>query len=373
MLDFQVFQCSSETCGHFYHPRCVAKLLHPINESAADQIQKKIFAGESFMCPVHKCIRCKEIENDDVVELQFAVCRRCPKVYHTGCLPGDISSESSVDKGILQRAWKGLLQKNRILIYCTKHKIDECTLAPVGDYIVFPDVQEKKKASSTDLRSSQGKIVAKKNGFASRRKPERNPVNKLDVVKKPCAKTNAKQDSPIAETNICLKKKSLNGVPDKGMQFGKSKQQGSSRNKYKRSMTHIPATKNSSSSTAIVEGEMEMRRVDITKEKSSVKTVEAVERCLKGALMQAYYSDNIVDKLIPLAQVEGSDKAIENAIRNVKDHSVSYPKVDYESEIFDDVTNSKAIENTIRNVEDHSVSDPKVDYESEIFDIMKSK
>ncbi|PIA38300.1 hypothetical protein AQUCO_02800170v1 [Aquilegia coerulea] len=416
----EVFPCSSETCGHFYHPRCVAKLLHPISESAADQIQKKIFAGESFTCPVHKCMHCKEIENDEVDELQFAICRRCPKVYHKGCLPGDISFETSVDKGIFQRAWKGLLPKNRILIYCMKHKIDKYNLAPVGDYIIFPDVQDKKKAFSPDLRSSEGERVAKKIGIASRSKPKRNPVSKPEVVKKPCAlnhqkfnKTNAKQDSRVFDSrkksqitdnsrfhsrdsvncasvkgdkcsaidetdiylkDIYLKKKSLNKVPNKGLQLVKSKQQGSYGSESNRSMTHILATKNSSSSTVPLEDEMEMRKVDRKKEKSSFKTVEVVERSHEEALTQVYYSDNIVDNPVPPEQLEGSDKDVENTMQNVEDHSFSATKADYESGIFDNVTKSKAVENTIQNVEDHSVSDPKAEYKSEIFDnVTKAK
>ena len=50
-------------------------------------LQKKIAAGESFTCPIHKCIVCKQVENKMDSDLQFAVCRRCPKSYHRKCLP----------------------------------------------------------------------------------------------------------------------------------------------------------------------------------------------------------------------------------------------------------------------------------------------
>lgn len=86
-LKFQVFPCVSATCGYFYHPECVAKLLHPGNEADAEEDQKKIAAGESFTCPVHKCLVCKKGENKEVEDLQFAICRRCPKAYHRKCMP----------------------------------------------------------------------------------------------------------------------------------------------------------------------------------------------------------------------------------------------------------------------------------------------
>lgn len=84
---FQVYSCVSATCGHFYHPACVARLLHPGNEAKAEEHRKRIAAGEPFTCPIHKCVICKQGENKDLEEMQFAMCRRCPKAYHRKCLP----------------------------------------------------------------------------------------------------------------------------------------------------------------------------------------------------------------------------------------------------------------------------------------------
>lgn len=84
---FQVFSCVSGTCGHFYHPECVAKKLHPEDEVQAKVLQTEIAAGESFTCPLHKCYLCKQLEVKKDHELQFAICRRCPKAYHRKCLP----------------------------------------------------------------------------------------------------------------------------------------------------------------------------------------------------------------------------------------------------------------------------------------------
>lgn len=86
-VTFKVFACASGSCGHFYHPECVAKLLHPANKNQAEMLQDKIAAGESFTCPAHKCFDCKRGENRRKHEMQFAICRRCPKAYHRKCLP----------------------------------------------------------------------------------------------------------------------------------------------------------------------------------------------------------------------------------------------------------------------------------------------
>ncbi|PHT35384.1 Protein ENHANCED DOWNY MILDEW 2 [Capsicum baccatum] len=83
----EVFRCVNATCGHFYHPDCVARLLHPDAQSKADELKKKIAAGESFACPLHHCCVCKQREDKDNHELQFAMCRRCPTSYHRKCLP----------------------------------------------------------------------------------------------------------------------------------------------------------------------------------------------------------------------------------------------------------------------------------------------
>ncbi|XP_073039481.1 protein ENHANCED DOWNY MILDEW 2-like isoform X2 [Primulina eburnea] len=136
----EVFRCVNGACGHFYHPHCVAKLLHPGDEAAAEEHRKKIAEGKQFACPRHICDRCKELEVSAVDDLRFAICRRCPRSYHRKCLPRKIVFEKDVDlsKGIVQRAWEGLIPNNRILIYCLKHDIDLKTSTPVRNHIKFP-------------------------------------------------------------------------------------------------------------------------------------------------------------------------------------------------------------------------------------------
>ncbi|XP_071730805.1 protein ENHANCED DOWNY MILDEW 2-like [Rutidosis leptorrhynchoides] len=139
----EVFPCASANCRHFYHPGCVSKLLYPSDETQANKLITEITAGESFTCPVHKCHRCGQGEHKDVHELQFAVCRRCPKSYHRKCLPRRIAFYPSGDGSIEQRAWDGLLP-NRILIYCMKHEIIPGVWTPRRDHLRFPCVVRRR-------------------------------------------------------------------------------------------------------------------------------------------------------------------------------------------------------------------------------------
>ncbi|KAJ0813452.1 putative P-type ATPase, A domain superfamily [Helianthus annuus] len=41
----EVFRCSSATCGHFYHPKCVAKQLQKNDKTERQKLQEKIAAG----------------------------------------------------------------------------------------------------------------------------------------------------------------------------------------------------------------------------------------------------------------------------------------------------------------------------------------
>lgn len=83
----QVFQCERDDCAHFYHPKCIAQLLYPNSEDATLFEAEVAAAREKFTCPMHECIVCKDVENKNDKSMQFAVCRRCPTVYHRKCLP----------------------------------------------------------------------------------------------------------------------------------------------------------------------------------------------------------------------------------------------------------------------------------------------
>ncbi|WVZ64093.1 hypothetical protein U9M48_013662 [Paspalum notatum var. saurae] len=134
----KVFLCNNATCGHFYHPKCVAHKLHPNSRNEASELEKKITEGFSFTCPIHWCFHCKGLEDRTKEPLQFAVCRRCPKSYHRKCLPREISFEDT-EEDFITRAWE--LSK-RILIYCLDHEIDSDIETPVRNHIKFPKIEK---------------------------------------------------------------------------------------------------------------------------------------------------------------------------------------------------------------------------------------
>lgn len=98
-----MFQCNKESCGHFYHPKCIAVLLEPEDTDGACKLEEMIADGMSFTCPVHWCFKCAKMEDRTQSEFQFAVCRRCPRSYHTECLPRccAVSSLATFDLFIL--------------------------------------------------------------------------------------------------------------------------------------------------------------------------------------------------------------------------------------------------------------------------------
>lgn len=83
----KVFPCSASNCGHFYHPKCVARLLCADDQIKAEELQAKIAARDYFACPLHICKVCNMSEDKNQLALHFAVCRRCPTAYHRKCLP----------------------------------------------------------------------------------------------------------------------------------------------------------------------------------------------------------------------------------------------------------------------------------------------
>ncbi|CAL5323732.1 unnamed protein product [Camellia sinensis] len=149
----EVFPCVSATCGCFYHPHCVAKLLHHGSAAEAEELQKKIDAEESFTCPIHKCSVCKLGENKMDPDLQFATCRK-------------IAFEDDEDQGIVQRAWE-------------EHLINDEFCTPDRNHIKFPnDGQQKKKQTSQQL-SSKVKVLQKERSLASQDAPRKRTLEKV--------------------------------------------------------------------------------------------------------------------------------------------------------------------------------------------------
>ncbi|GFP87506.1 phd finger-containing protein ddb_g0268158 [Phtheirospermum japonicum] len=151
----EVFCCANGACGFFYHPPCVAKLLHPGDNKAAEEHQQKIAAGEQFACPIHRCHACKELEVRSIKELQFAF-------RFLDLFDREIASEEDSDPehGIVQRAWEDLLPK-RVLIYCLDHEIDREIFTPARDHIKFPGPQREKKNNVESSKKNKVPLLGK--------------------------------------------------------------------------------------------------------------------------------------------------------------------------------------------------------------------
>ncbi|KAL1072648.1 hypothetical protein V6Z11_D11G167300 [Gossypium hirsutum] len=237
--DQEVFPCVSATCGHFYHPKCVAKLLHTDNEAEAKKLRDKIAAGDSFTCPAHKCFACKQSEDAQVHDLQFALCRRCPKAYHRKCLPKSICFQHDKYTNSFRRAWEDLLPYNRILIYCMEHKIVKELESPSRNHLIFPDLGVKEKKRKLEL-SYRGKNLASKQSdvsevFATSRNVLKKPklVQKAyrdthaggssERTKKPCSR---QEFSPLKDPNTCVTSRKFlkqNARPDFDRSLSKEK------------------------------------------------------------------------------------------------------------------------------------------------------
>uniref|UniRef100_A0A453M2C8 Zinc finger PHD-type domain-containing protein n=1 Tax=Aegilops tauschii subsp. strangulata TaxID=200361 RepID=A0A453M2C8_AEGTS len=133
----KVFQCYKASCGHFYHPSCIAKLLEPDDTDGACELERRIAAGMSFTCPAHWCSECRTMEDSTQPELWLAACRRCPVSYHKICFPRSISFERK--RGTSVRAWH---LGDRIIIYCGSHKLEAELGAPSRDHIKLPSSTE---------------------------------------------------------------------------------------------------------------------------------------------------------------------------------------------------------------------------------------
>ncbi|KAA8523606.1 hypothetical protein F0562_010029 [Nyssa sinensis] len=345
----EVFSCVSATCGRFYHPHCVAKLLHRESQTEAEELQKNIAAGESFTCPVHKCHVCKQGENKMDPELQFAICRRCPKSYHRKCLPRKIAFDDQEDEGIIQRAWDGLLP-NRILIYCLKHAIDDDLRTPIRNHIKFPKIGAEKKKGASDLPSSGEKVVQRKRSLASEDFFGKRTAGKAlkgfeklpSVIKEGNSPKNIEKRSSGPVLSKKQKVVDMSGKPLKKTAFMKaskatanesrpslgeslfaryselvkSRKEGKPDDEHKKTPTVKPAMKEMTSSLAL-DADNKRRIKALMKDASaSIKLEDIIEKH-KVPTTHAYSSKNVVDKTITLGKVEGSIEAVRAALEKL--------------------------------------------------------
>ncbi|XP_068634166.1 protein ENHANCED DOWNY MILDEW 2-like isoform X2 [Aristolochia californica] len=344
----EVFPCVSATCGYFYHPECVSKLLHPGNETEIEDLKNKIASGDSFTCPVHKCCICKHGENKDVKDLQFAICRRCPKAYHRKCLPRKISFEDSEDDDSDVRAWDDLIP-NRILIYCLKHAIDPELGTPVREHIIFPGVSQKKKATV----SSKMKVLAKKKkespcedyleqksvirsskaieNVSSAVKSERRFLEESfrkpkisgsfkEIVKGGSVKlfqSKASLSSKVEPNKAMKAVESATVELDKGLALAKSGMKGSPNSEAVNASSIASVKKKPSVLAPVVDEQLKEKILGIMK-KSSFLTLAGIHDKHKKPSAQ-YHSSRNVDKTITQGKVECSVEAIRIALKKLEE------------------------------------------------------
>ncbi|GLT50941.1 hypothetical protein SLA2020_243960 [Shorea laevis] len=363
----EVFRCANATCGRFYHPHCVAKLLYCGDEVAAEEQAKRIVAGEGFSCPVHKCCVCGLAEKKKDTEMQFAVCRRCPRSYHRKCLPREIVFENDIkedfEEGITTkvRAWEGLLH-HHILIYCLDHEISELG-TPARDHIKFPvteerkiSLEEKKKTHASALPVSTEKFKLKKNGKgledSIRGKSAMKEAKQFSYAVKEGQKTKNSEKfvsgwnflRKVKETGVSRKslKESIkpvsmeveSSVPDKSEPslgdrlfaymiqnpdlVQTQKQDKSNTDLNNIAVVKSTTTKKISNEVPSLDADSERRIRTIMKEVASSVTLDGIIEKFKGPTTHAYSSKSAVDKTITVGKIEGSVEAVRTALQKLE-------------------------------------------------------
>ncbi|PPD67415.1 hypothetical protein GOBAR_DD35708 [Gossypium barbadense] len=325
--DQEVFPCVSATCGHFYHPKCVAKLLHTDNEAEAKKLRDKIAAGDSFTCPAHKCFACKQSEDAQVHDLQFALCRRCPKAYHRKCLPKSICFQHDKYTNSFRRAWEDLLPYNRILIYCMEHKIVKELETPSRNHLIFPDLGVKEKKRKLEL-SYRGKNLASKQSDVSEVFVDN------ERTKKPCSR---QEFSPLKDPNTCVTSRKFlkqNARPDFDRSLSKEKTKltqtkGNLKVNLQSNQTGFKS-KNTNQNMQAEKGESIRPLIDAQIEKGNsisvlIKEVDSsfnAEEFMKNQQQisgtSAYSFQSAGDKSITLGRVEASVKAVRAALEKLE-------------------------------------------------------
>ncbi|XVF71804.1 hypothetical protein PTKIN_Ptkin12aG0068600 [Pterospermum kingtungense] len=355
----EVFPCVSATCGQFYHPKCVAKLLHADNEAEARKLREKIAAGDSFTCPLHKCFVCKQSEDAEVHDLQFALCRRCPKAYHRKCLPKNICFEYNLFKNSIQRAWEGLLPYNRILIYCMDHKVIRELGTPSRDHLIFPDLEVKENKLKVVLPSYRAKNLASKRSEVSEDSAiARNLLKKPKLVQKAYGDIPAGASSKITDKHCSrqefspLKKPhasifgrkfiKLGARPDVDRSLTRGKDNLTQREgnlkvklkfratmsnqsnepgfKTKNTNQNMPLMKKVESKRLLIDAEIEKGILALMKDVDSLFNAEEFMKSQPeiSSANACSFRRSVVDKTITLGRVEASVKAVRTALEKLE-------------------------------------------------------
>ncbi|KAL0306310.1 UNVERIFIED_CONTAM: protein ENHANCED DOWNY MILDEW 2, partial [Sesamum radiatum] len=308
----EVFCCVNGACGHFYHPRCVAKLLHPGNRAAAEDHERRIAAGEQFACPAHKCYVCNELEVRSNLELQFAVCRRCPRAYHRKCLPRE-------------------------------HEIDPEFATPVRDHIKFPGSQRKKlkqlplesskkkdqlKERPSALEGNVGKIKPPKGFDKVYSSAKQGDLSRKRVEKLPAQESSKKQKVATNKNDL---EKSKESATDAGeISSGDrlyatfcgmdSEPEKSSRgvnvlSKLGRTQKAKPVAKTVNDFLTL-DADTRKRILTLMKDASSSITLDQVKRRHKPPSTHSQYSKFSADN-ITMGKVEGTVQAVRAALKKL--------------------------------------------------------
>ncbi|KAG6419660.1 hypothetical protein SASPL_121882 [Salvia splendens] len=278
----EVFPCVSATCGHFYHPDCLSELLFPRNDYQAQVFKNKIKAGDSFTCPAHKCNVCKLGEDKKLPEMQFAICRRCPKAYHRKCLPSSILFHRDDANNIPQRAWTGQ-HSTRSKAFGSlpdEDKVEKHSKGTSGDILSGDPINKN--------RINQPGIVSKRNSSSS----------KINVGHPECR--NLEQPSTIKNNQICGKRMSIS------------------------SMTRIPekdATENPPTGTAATLRTAEMKNRIHKLMEDSVSSFNKEEFLADQRRKCSHDSSTYfqVNKTITLGKIELSVQAIRGALQKLQE------------------------------------------------------
>ncbi|KAF9666494.1 hypothetical protein SADUNF_Sadunf16G0235000 [Salix dunnii] len=328
----EVFRCANATCGHFYHPHCAATLLHREDKVAADELQKKIAAGESFACPIHKCCICKLVEDKKKTDLQ------------------EIVFENEADDDTIARAWQNLLP-NRILIYCLKHNIVKGIGTPVRDHIRFPNVGEKKSATEAQKRRQTSECPANVEEGLSKKRRLTSEESFSETFRTEASKemsSSAKiikitASEKISSESNSLRKMNMNNPSRKTVRENTN----SASSEVERSITtnvnktslgdklYAFMTNNSGKaklrkqdvfgseldmSLPSLDADTQRRLLALVKEAASSITLEDVIKKHEVPSTHAHSSKNVVDKNITLGKVEGSVEAVRTAIKKLEEN-----------------------------------------------------
>ncbi|GFS33679.1 similar to ENHANCED DOWNY MILDEW 2 [Actinidia rufa] len=322
--------CFCNLWPFFYHPKCVVKLLYPGDEALAKEVQNKIAAGESFACPAHKCTVCKQGEDKEVYDLQFALCRRCPKAYHRKCLP-------------------------------RKHKIIPELGTPERNHITFPGIDAKKKQQKLESLSGKEEVAEKKrikvvdNSTIFGSVTERSAVSMKKRVEEEYVaftggnSTNkrgegfSRQGFGAAVTDCTLKSMRVNvstqakvckpskldnsksslrndhSPPRMMLYAAKPKKQDFPSSKAKNIIATTTPLQKESNTQSLINAEMEKRIMVLMNHSTSSFNVEEFIKKRKRLSGNACSSKSVVDKTITRGRVKGSVQAVRAALKKLKE------------------------------------------------------